>query len=146
MWGRRLHFAIRAFHELLMYIQLLASSPNDSQRAFASGMTSRIFYHEEFLTVFPKTIIGYACLFRYACMRARARVCLCVFVCVCVCFGPFAMPEHMLLVSTANEPTPLPPPPLHHFHLFIPLSSPPARISNLALSATTDFEAHAVHD
>ena len=40
------------------------------------------------------------------CLCACARVCLCVFVCVCVCFGPFAMPEHMLLVSTANEPTP----------------------------------------
>eukprot|EP00049_Salpingoeca_infusionum_P007691 m.124905 g.124905 ORF g.124905 m.124905 type:complete len:1399 (-) comp13788_c1_seq1:374-4570(-) len=59
LWARRLHVALRAFHELLCYYQYLAGSPVERQQNFSEAMISKAFYLEEFLDIFPKMMVRY---------------------------------------------------------------------------------------
>ena len=56
LWATRLHHAMRAFHEVLMYLDKLSRSKNADQRDFSVSTQADLFHEYEFLEMIPKLI------------------------------------------------------------------------------------------
>jgi len=54
LWSQRLHYAIRAMHELLVYLEMLHQSPDEEQKEFASSVMADLFYEAEFVETLPR--------------------------------------------------------------------------------------------
>lgn len=59
LWSQRLHHAVRAMHELLVYLERLNRSPDEEHREFASSVMADLFYEAEFIELLPKLAKGY---------------------------------------------------------------------------------------
>ena len=56
LWSQRLHHAIRALHEILLYLDELGRSSDEDQRDFSVSMQADLFYQFEFLETLPRLL------------------------------------------------------------------------------------------
>lgn len=56
LWSQRLHQAVRAMHELLLYLDHLTRHGTDVQRDFAVAMQAGLFHEAEFLDKIPDIV------------------------------------------------------------------------------------------
>jgi hypothetical protein len=58
LWSQRLHHAVRAMHELLVYLDRLSLSDDEDQKEFASSVQADLFYDADFIEMLPKIAKG----------------------------------------------------------------------------------------